>query len=336
MAPRRVMTLAIQRFDRTAALHTGKITIGDVAVMHVPAGTGVAGLMRGVFDAGEIPLAHYVFLRDIDAPFTAVPVFPDRLFIHQYVYTRPDTGIRSPEDLRGRRVLVPQYYMTSSIWHRGILKNNFGIVPEEIEWHTTSPERDERMALPQGVKVVMSRGSHWGVEHLLDGTADCLMHEGTPIVPEDHRRNILRVYPDVHSLQREYYRKTGFHMSVHVIIVRKEAVEERPELLVELCTAFDQAKEFAYQVLQNERMTSLPLMRTYLDETVEMFGEDPWPYGLARNWQELDQFLAYAHDQGLTRQRLVPESLFDPCVRDFQFRAKMPLFGAEPGSILRF
>jgi len=335
MASRRVMTLAIQRFDRTAALHTGKITIGDVAVMYVPAGTGVAGLMGGVFDAGEMPLAHYAFLRDRGEPFTAVPVFPDRLFIHQYVYTRPDTGIRSPEDLRGRRVLVPQYYMTSSIWHRGILKDNFGIVPGEIEWHTTSTERDHRMVLPQGVKVVLSRGSHWGVERLLDGTADCLMHEGTPIVPEHEQTRMMRVYPDVHSLQREYYRQTGFHTIVHVIVARKEAVEERPELLADLCEAFDQAKESAYQLLENERMTSLPLMRSYLDETVELFGEDPWPYGIERNRAELDQFLAYARDQGLTRQRLAPEDLFDPPVRDFRFLAKLPIYGAEPGSVFR-
>ena len=100
MASRRVMTLAIQRFDRTAALHTGNITIGDVAVMYVPAGTGVAGLMRGVFDAGEIPLAHYVFLRDIGAPFTAVPVFPDRLFVHSMSILVPTRVLDRPRIYR--------------------------------------------------------------------------------------------------------------------------------------------------------------------------------------------------------------------------------------------
>lgn len=319
----RLMTLAIQRFDRTAPLHTGEVKVKDVMVLHVPPGTGVTGLLKGVFDAAEVPLAHYAFLQDIGDAFTAIPVFPDRLFIHQYVYTRPETGIRSPQDLRGRRVLVPMYYMTASLWHRGMLKEDYGIEPQEIEWHTTSPERDPRMRLPRGVKVVLSRGPHLGFERLLDGTADCLMTEGTPALGDEARDRVVRVHPDVHGLQREYYQKTGFHIVVHVIVVRKEAAEERPGLPEELCRAFDEAKGLAYTVLRNERMTSLPLMRAYLDETVAMFGHDPWPYGLERNWRELDQFLAYAYEQGLTRMRLSPESLFDPSVREFPFRATM-------------
>jgi 4,5-dihydroxyphthalate decarboxylase len=329
------MTLAIQRFDRTAALHTGRVSINDAAVMYVPAPTSVAGLMRGVFDAAEMPLGHYVFLKDIGAPFTAIPVFPDRLFIQQYVYTRADSGIRSPQDLRGRRVMVPQYYMTASIWHRGMLKDNYGIRPEEIQWHVSSPERDDRMRIPDGIPVVLSPCSHWSAEKLLDGTVDCLMHEGAPVIAGGDVKKLVCVYPDVDSMQRDFYRKTGFHIAVHVIAARAEAIKERPELLEELCDGFDQAKECAYRILQNERMTSLPLMRSYLDETLELFGEDPWSYGFEANRKELEQLLAYAHDQGLTRQRLAPEILFDPPARNFRFRAKLP-YNSEPGSVLQF
>jgi hypothetical protein len=76
-------------------------------------------------------------------------------------------------------------------------------------------------------------------------------------------------------------------------------------------------------------------MRSYLEETLDLFGDDPWPYGLERNHAELDQFLAYAHDQGLTRQKLAPEELFDPPARNFRFRSKLP-YSSEPGSILQF
>ena len=316
------LTLAIQRFDRTAALHTGGVSLKGVMVLHVPPGVGVAGLIQGIFDVAEMPLAHYAFLKDAGDPFTAIPVFPDRLFIHQYVYARPDTGIGSPADLRGRRVLVPMYYMTASLWHRAMLKE-YGILPHEIEWHTTSPERDLRMRLPENVKVVLSPGPHLGVERLLDGTVDCLMTEGTPVLDDGGRQKIARVHRDVQRLQRDYYRKTGVHIIVHLIVIRQAALELRPSLVEELCEAFDQAKAIAYRTLQNERMTSLPLMRGYLDETVEMFGEDPWPYGLERNRKELDQFLAYAHEQGLTRRKLSPEELFDNPSREYRFEARM-------------
>lgn len=326
-APRRLLTLAIQKFDRTAALHNGLVTVPDVFITYVPAAVSVSGLMAGVFDAAEMPLARYVFLRDRGEPYVAIPVFPDRLFIQQYVYTRLDTGIRSTADLRGRRVLVPNYYMTASMWHRAMLEEDHGILPPEISWHTTSPEPDPRMTFPDGVNVVLSRGPHLGAERLLDGTVDCLMTEGTP-APEDER--FVRVHREVGALQREYYRETGVHAIVHVIAVSRRAADERPEILEELCQAFDRAKEIAYRALQNERMTSLPLMRGYLDETVALFGQDPWPYGLERNWRELDLFLGHAHKQGLTGRRLTPEDLFASPSREFAFSAQLPR-AAGPG-----
>ncbi len=326
---RRTMTLAIQRFDRTAALHTGKVPIDDVFVMHAPPRTSVEGLASGTFDAAEMPLARYVFLRERGEPLTAIPVFPDRLFVQQYVFTRPDSGIRSPADLRGRRVLVPGYFITASLWHRGMLKDDHGILPQDVEWRTVSPERDPRMRAPAGVSVSQVPKTELDTEHLLNGTVDAMMMESTPLIPPGQEHNVVQVHRDIENVQRDYYRKTHFHPIVHIIAIRQPAVDERPELVEELCQAFDQAKAAAYHALQNERLTSLPFMRTYLNETMALFGDDPWPYGLERNRAELDQMLAYAHDQGLTEQRLSPERLFDPPARDFRFQARM-LHGSDP------
>jgi len=326
---RRTMTLAIQRFDRTAALHTGRVPIDDVFVMHAPPRTSVEGLASGTFDAAEMPLARYVFLRERGEPLTAIPVFPDRIFVQQYVLTRPDSGIRSPADLRGRRVLLPGYFITASLWHRGMLKDDFGILPQDIEWRTVSPERDPRMRPPAGVNASQVPKTELDTEQLLNGTVDAMMMESTQLVPPGQENNVVHVHRDVETVQREFYRKTHFHPIVHIIAIRQQAADERPELIAELCEAFDQAKEAAYRALQNERLTSLPFMRTYLNETRALFGDDPWPYGLERNWAELDQMLAYAHDQGLTEQRLSPERLFDPPARDFQFKARMR-HGSDP------
>jgi 4,5-dihydroxyphthalate decarboxylase len=283
----------------------------------------VEGVIKGVFDAAEMPLAHYVFLRNLGERYTAIPVFTDRLFIQQYVFTRPDTGLTSFEQLRGHRVLVPLYYMTASIWHRAMLEDNYGIRPDQIAWYTTAPERDPRMRFPHGVTVVLTPGPHLGVEKLLDGTVDCLMTEGTPLLEEDDRDKIIRLGGNTDALQKEYYRKTGFHIIVHLIVIRNEVLAERPGLPVELCTAFDRAKALAYRTLENERMTSLPMMRSYIDETVSLFGPDPWSYGLERNWKELDQFLAYAQNQGLTKKRMVPDELFEDTSSKYRFEAKM-------------
>lgn len=329
---RRQMTLATQYFDRTAAFAGGLVSISDVHVMHAPPPVSVEGLLNGTFDAAEMPLARYLFLRDRGEPYIAIPVFPDRIFIQQYVYTRPDRGIRSLADLRGRRVALPQYFITASLWHRGILQDEHGIDPREIEWITTGPERDPRMHVPDGVKVTLIAGPHLGAERLLDASADCLMTEGTPVVADTDRARFIRVHPDSAGLQRDFYRRTGVHTIVHVVVIRQQAANERPELPAQLCAAYDQAKAVAYRRLQNERMTSLPLMRSYLDETTALFGHDPWRYGFEANRGELDQVLAYAYAQGLSERRLSSDELFHESTRAFAFTATMEE-GANPSAL---
>ena len=319
------MSLAIQRFDRSAPLIDGTVPLDGITVVHAhPAQTGAPGVLRGEFDAAEVPWARYVFWRDQGEPVTAIPVFPDRLFLQQYVYTRPDTGIGGLRDLRGRKVILPGYFNTCSFWHRAALREEAGISPHEVKWYTTGPERDERMRLPEGVSVTLAAGSNLGIERLLDGTGDCLMTESTPSLSAQDRRRVKRVHADVHTLQREWYRSTGFHPILHVIVVRKEALVRWPGFGAELCRGYDLARGSMYQQLINERLTSLPLMRGALDETMELFGDDPWPYGLERNRPEVDRFLEYASAQGLTRRRLSPEELFDEGSLAYRFRSRMP------------
>lgn len=319
-----VASLGMQRFDRTAALLDGRVHIPRIMVSQVLPAVSVTGLLNGTFDVAEIPLAHYVFLKSIDAPFTAIPVFPDRLFLQQYVYTRPDTGISSLGDLRGRRVVLPMYYMTSSIWHRGFLRDEAGVEPSEVQWVTTSPERDDRMILPQGVSVTLRRGSHLGVDRLLDGTGEALMTEATPVVPPERRADVVPVIPDVAAAQRTFFLRERLHPIVHVIALREELVAREPEIVTVLCDGFDLAKSASYRLLQNERTVGLPLMRSYLDETQELFGDDPWPYGIeGRNGRELDRFLAYAAGQGFTARRLSVEELFAGGSLAFPWAARM-------------
>jgi 4,5-dihydroxyphthalate decarboxylase len=47
----------------------------------------------------------------------------------------------------------------------------------------------------------------------------------------------------------------------------------------------------------------------------ELFGEDPWPYGVEANRPTLDAFLQYAFEQGVCRRRLTVDALFPEEVR---------------------
>ena len=50
-------------------------------------------------------IVHYVTLKGRDSfPFVAVPVALSKIFRHSCIYVRTDAGIRTPQDLRGKRV----------------------------------------------------------------------------------------------------------------------------------------------------------------------------------------------------------------------------------------
>ena len=318
------MNLAGLRFDRTAAVVDGLIKIEDVNVANVPGGkAAIQGLLGGAFDAAEVPLSRYVSWIHHGAKLKAVPVFTDRLFQHEYIYTRTDTGINGLADLRGRRVVcAPSYFATPSFWHRALIKDEAGIAPHEIEWHAPAAEAEE-MKLPANVTVKQSPASILGLERLLDGTADALMTARTPMVPAAHRHRVKRVIPDAAARQRAWYQRTGYFPILHVIAIRDDALKARPDVGIDICRAYDAAKEHCYRVLQDERMTGLPLMRGYLDDTLTLAGDDPWPYGLERNRAEIERFLDLALEHGLTARRVGIAELFDPRAAAYAFTARM-------------
>src|ERR1700683_4820418 len=118
------VTVGALKFDRTAALLDGRVRRENITFVNIPGGpTAADGLMSGAFDAADIPLVQYVAWKFNKRDVTAIPVFSDRLFQRPYIYTRPDAGIRSLSDLRGRRVMsAPSYFGTPAFWHRAILK----------------------------------------------------------------------------------------------------------------------------------------------------------------------------------------------------------------------
>ena len=59
----------------------------------------------------------------------------------------------------------------------------------------------------------------------------------------------------------------------------------------------------------------LPWLDEYIARTRELFGGDPWPYGIEGNRATLEAFLQYADEQGVCHRRLAPEDLFPPEVQ---------------------
>ena len=92
-------------------------------------------------------------------PYVAIPVFPSRVFRHSGIYIRTDRGIKTPADLKGRVVGIPEYQVTAAVWIRGILEDEYGVKPSDLDWRSGGMEesgRHEKLKLELPAEVRMT------------------------------------------------------------------------------------------------------------------------------------------------------------------------------------
>lgn len=303
--------VAIGSYDRTRPLLEGRVTTAGFQFLSADTETATVGMLNGRFDAGEMSLATYVKAREEGAPLIALPLFTHRKFFHQYVFVRRGGPIRCLTELRGRRVLVPMYWMTSSIWHREILAEESGIQASEIEWLVARRDRLEAMQPPPNVHVREVGGTLDDlVDRLRHGEADCLMTAATTPAVLAARAELAWPYGDACRAQREFFARTRVFPPVHAIVCRRDLVEGEPERVARLAAAVGEAKRVAYAELEDESRTSLPFVREYLEDTRATFGLDPYTDGIEPNRGALEMFLNACFRQRLTARSLSVEEAF--------------------------
>src|SRR5262249_27027047 len=155
------LSIAVGNYDRTRPLADGTVQIDgvDPIVMLLPPEEIFFRAFRFQdFDVCELSLSSFtVKTAQNDCPYAAVPVFPSRAFRHTSIYVRTDR-IKRPEDLKGRKVGVPEYQLTANVWARAILEDDYGVKPSDIVWvrgGIDQPGRIEKikLALPGNVIV---------------------------------------------------------------------------------------------------------------------------------------------------------------------------------------
>jgi 4,5-dihydroxyphthalate decarboxylase len=285
----------------------------DLAIETGTVDDNTRGMIAGKFDLAEMSIGTFVQVRARGADLIALPVFPARRFMQPCVYFGRDAAIAAPADLRGKRVLVPQYWMTSSVWHRGVLEHEYGVPATSIEWLTTNDERVEA-AVPPGIRVtqIVNRPlpEYFKIcaGYIADGTADVLL------APKSlgHRPELRTLFPDGIAATLDYFGRTGIYPLMHTLVARGSLLREQPALAGKLLDLFERGKAHAY-AHPGEHEIELPLAGLTLDETRTRLGGDPFPFGVRRNARAIDAFLQYAVEQGLASARLsIAEAFADP------------------------
>jgi 4,5-dihydroxyphthalate decarboxylase len=317
------LTLACWDYDRTRALMDGTVTAEGIELLYLnqPVEETFFRMLRyREYDVSEMSLSSYVAsLQKEDPAFIAIPAFPSRFFRHSCIFVSAKSGIARPEDLKGKRVGVPEYQMTAPVWMRGILSDDYGVKVTDVEHFSggeEEPGRDEklRLDLPAEIRLRPIPGDRTLSRMLADGELEALVTARAPSTFHREPEKVKRLFPNYVQVEKEYYRRTKIFPTMHTVVIRRDVYEKNRWVAQTLYKAFIAAKEKAY-ALYNQT-AALPAMVPWLlaeaEETRREMGEDWWPYGVEPNRKTLETFLRYHHEQGLSKRRFKPEELFAP------------------------
>src|SRR5687767_12174388 len=317
------LTLACWDYDRTRALMDGTVKPEGIELIYLnqPVEETFFRMLRyREFDCSEMSLSSYTAsLQSDNPPFIAIPAFPSRFFRHSCIFVSAKSGIRRPEDLKGKRVGVPEYQMTAPVWIRGILSDDYGVKVTEVEHFSggeEEPGRDEKLKLdlPPEIRLRPIPGDKTLSRMLADGELDALVTARAPSTFHTQPDKVTRLFPNYEAVEKNYYRRTRIFPIMHTVVIRRDVYEKNRWVAQTLTKAFAEAKSRAMALYQ--QTAALPAMVPWLvaeiEETRREMGEDWWPYGLAPNRKVLETFLRYHHEQGLSKRRLAPEDLFAP------------------------
>ena len=314
------LSLACTLSDRTRPILDGRLAVPGVRFVALPGEPEDIfrrALRDRAFDVTELSMgSHIVTTARGDAPYIGVPVFPSRAFRHSAIYVRTDRGIRAAADLAGRTIGLPEYQQTAALWVRGILRDQHGVDTRAIAWRTGG----ERVAiqLPGGLDV-RPLGEDLDAA-LAAGRLDALIGPRPPACFVGRTAPVDRLYPDFRREEEAYFRATGFFPIMHCLALQRDVAAAHPWLPVELFRAFARAKALALAELSmvNVLRVSLPWIAAEAAAQTALMGGDPWPYGFARNRDEIAAMIRYAVHDGLAARPLDPAELFHASTLDLR------------------
>ena len=318
------LTFACGLYDRMLPLYTGEVQPEgiDLDYVAIDSPREIFDRMAGglEFDVAEISSSEFISRKSAGkCPFVAIPVFPSRVFRHGFIAINRGSGIRTPEDLEGRRIGVPLYTMTAAIWIRGHLQHEYGVDLSTIHWVQGSINSPGAHGNPSVLPLLKSvpieiNDSGKSLSQLLDeGAIDATIGTSLPLAIR-HNPEIRRLFPDFREIEKRFYARTGIFPIMHLVAIRRDVYEKHPIIATSLYKAFCESKDRA---LAKMRYTGalrymLPWMTADLDEIDEVFGGDPWPYGVAANTSTLEALVTYMVEQSVIAAPMRVDDLFVP------------------------
>ena len=318
--PRLRLRLACWDYDRTRALREGTLQPEGIELdyLSLPVEQTFSRMLKtGEFDVSEMSLSAVASsLDEATPPFVAIPVFPSRIFRHSSIYVSEAAGIHTPADLKGRRIGVPHYPMTAAVWIRGLMDDDHGVRPGDVDYVVGGLDSPTPMDLPPPPANLPVR-----IERAPQGdTLAAMLARGdlaglyTARIPGNFgaKFGVKRLFPDYRRVETDYLQRTRIFPIMHTVVIRRDVYERHPWVAESLFKAFNEAKRQSQAELYDT--DALRVMLPWLTDEIEILrdvlGADWWPYGLSANRHVIDTFLRYHHEQGFTARLHSADAFF--------------------------
>lgn len=326
------LKIAIADYPHVAALRDGSIPIKGVEPDFVKVVPQIAAFRRMVrdleFDVCELAPTTYIIARAFGVPIIALPIFVMRRFHHGGLLVREDAGIREPKDIEGKKVGVRAYSVTTGVWTRGILIDEYGLDDSKVTWVVDDEEHVRELKLPSN--VVHAPEGRSLAQMMREGELQAgfaanagIGREGPPVAGWEKKATAAPpsypdLFPNAAELEAEWFRRTGIYPMHGTIVVKEKALAENPGLAASLFEAFTAAKD-QWLARLNAGEANSPADRKYADLR-KVVGPDPLPYGRKVNLPTITALEKYAYQQQLLPRRMAIDDLFvdlDAPQRDF-------------------
>ena len=265
-------------------------------------------IIKGEINGGELSISSFILARLRGVKLRALPVFLSRRFRLRCMHCRADAPLHHPSELAGKKVTVHRYNATTPVWLKGILQNEYGVKPHDVEWFVAEPDIAEEAlhAPPPEIRVRFispPRTREHAIELLEQGEINAALEPYPALASNPKLRHLIR---DYRKAEEDYFRRTGTFTINHLFALREDSAEAHPWAVESLLTAFRQA-EAAADRYRNEKQKAEAAWER------KVMGED-FSYSLKKGCarRSLATLIEYQIQQGILDERPDIESLFFP------------------------
>ena len=274
-------------YPNTLALKKGEIRspslVFDFADVKAPS-TAFKDVVRHLkYDVAELAIVTYLQAKAHGKPLALLPAVVVGTLPHPFLVYNTERGQLAPSDLKGRRVGIRAYSVTTVAWIRGVLQNDHGVDLDSIKWVTFEDPHVAEYSDPATAK--RAPAGKQLAQMLLDGELDAGVVGG----PDLKNPQLRPVIPHPNEAAQAWCQRNRALPINHMLVVKESLLKSNPSAVKEIHRLLRESKQAA----------------------PALSGFDPIQFGVENVRRSLELIIQYSVEQRLIPRRFEVEELFD-------------------------